>query len=414
MPILKIFNRLRTLFSKPESRSSYDIHYPSLNGLGDMEDFHNPTPGPANAVFYVGCEGDEPLTMLISKNLQMLSDKFQATGYQFFFYPDFEKEKVKAFEKMLPALSYNAPQWHGREGDMIKIISSCDSTLFYESICKTYKLDKVVKPVFLSVLEDSFRRETNLFHVNPEHSIPDQLNKMMRDLVDLYNKDQEVSKFSEFSDYNPRDHSDDDENDEYDADNAFSLESSDISQDVRLHIRALLRTGQNTALLNIFNTLIQGSKHYQPELYKKFKEIGNKETDTHLSRLVVDKQYRIWLPDYNNMEIVMTPLPKTLYILFLLHPDGILFHDLADHKKELLKIYDQVTNSSNPGEIRKRINELTDMRNNSVNEKCSRIKEAFVSKMDESVARHYFIDGERKQVKKILLERDMVEIGLHK
>lgn len=114
------------------------------------------------------------------------------------------------------------------------------------------------------------------------------------------------------------------------------------------------------------------------------------------------------------MEIVMTPLPKTLYILFLLHPDGIMLHDLVDHRKELLEIYDQVTNSSNPGEILKRIDELTDMRNNSVNEKCFRIKEAFVSKMDESVARHYFIDGERKQVKKILLERDMVEIGLHK
>lgn len=257
MPILKIFNRVRTLFSKLESRSSYDIHYPSLNGLGDMEDFHNPTPGPANAVFYVGCEGDESLTTIVAKNFQMLSDKFQATGYQFFFYPDFEKEKVKAFEKMLPALSYNAPQWHGREVDMIKIISSCDSTLFYESICKTYKLDKVVKPVFLSVLEDSFRLETNLFHVNPEHFIPDQFNKMMRDLENSHNNFNEYL-FSKFSLYDPKVS----KKEKYDADNAFSLESAKISHEVKLHIRDLFQTGQTTALLNIFNTLIQGSKHY--------------------------------------------------------------------------------------------------------------------------------------------------------
>ena len=145
------------------------------------------------------------------------------------------------------------------------------------------------------------------------------LNKMMGDLVDLYNKDQEVSKFSEFSEYNLRYHADDDENDEYDADNAFSLASSDISQDVRLHIRALLRTGQNTALLNIFTTLFEDA----------------------------------------------------FYFAFF-HPNGIMLHDLVDHKQELLRIYSQASNSSSKREIRKRIDELTDMRNNSVNEKCSR------------------------------------------
>ena len=151
------------------------MHDHLFEELGDIEDFYNTTPILANSIFYVGCEGDEPLTTIVSKNFQILSDKFQAIGYQFFFYPDFENEKVKAFEKMLPALSYNSPQWNGREVEMVKIISSCDSTLFYESICKTHKLDKVVNPVFLSVQKDSFRREANLFHINLEHSIPDQL-----------------------------------------------------------------------------------------------------------------------------------------------------------------------------------------------------------------------------------------------
>lgn len=89
-----------------------------------------------------------------------------------------------------------------------------------------------------------------------------------------------------------------------------------------------------------------------------------------------------------------------------------MLHDLVDHKKELLRLYSKVTNSSSTGEIKKRIDELTDMRKNSVNEKCARIKEAFVSKMHESVAKNYFITGNRKQVKTISLARDMVMLSV--
>lgn len=47
--------------------------------------------------------------------------------------------------------------------------------------------------------------------------------------------------------------------------------------------------------------------------------------DDRLSRLVITKDYRLLLPDYNNMEIKMEPLVKAVYFLFLKHPEGILF-----------------------------------------------------------------------------------------
>ena len=55
--------------------------------------------------------------------------------------------------------------------------------------------------------------------------------------------------------------------------------------------------------------------------------------DNRLSRMVITKDYRIILPDYNDMEIRMEPLVKAVYLLFLKHPEGILFKYLPDYRK---------------------------------------------------------------------------------
>ena len=58
-----------------------------------------------------------------------------------------------------------------------------------------------------------------------------------------------------------------------------------------------------------------------------------------LSRLVITSDYRIILPDYNDMEISMTPLVKAVYLLFLRHLEGIIFKHLMDYRDELKDIY---------------------------------------------------------------------------
>lgn len=45
---------------------------------------------------------------------------------------------------------------------------------------------------------------------------------------------------------------------------------------------------------------------------------------------------------------------------------------------------------------------------NSINEKCARIRGAFVGQFDDYMARHYYIDGERGQAKRISLPRNLV------
>ena len=47
--------------------------------------------------------------------------------------------------------------------------------------------------------------------------------------------------------------------------------------------------------------------------------------------------------------------------------------------------------------------------NNSINEKCARIREAFVSQFDEHLAKHYFVTGKRGEPKRIALDRNLIK-----
>ena len=132
------------------------------------------------------------------------------------------------------------------------------------------------------------------------------------------------------------------------------------------------------------------------------------EKEDTLSRLVVTRDYRILLPDYHNMEIEMTPLPKAVFLLFLKHEEGIPFKFLSDYEDELRDIYLRLTDRVQTEVIDKSIQALCDPTQNAINEKCARIREAFVDKFDERLAQHYFVTGKRGEPKRIQLQRNLV------
>jgi hypothetical protein len=130
--------------------------------------------------------------------------------------------------------------------------------------------------------------------------------------------------------------------------------------------------------------------------------------DNRLSRLVITKDWRIILPDYNDMEIKMEPLVKAVYLLFLRHPEGIAFKQLPDYREELTRIYNQLKPSGLTDRAIQSIEDVTNPMLNSINEKCARIRAAFVGQFDEYMAKSYYIDGARGRVKKIALPRNLV------
>ena len=130
--------------------------------------------------------------------------------------------------------------------------------------------------------------------------------------------------------------------------------------------------------------------------------------DDRLSRMVITKDYRILLPDYQDMEIKMEPIVKAVYLLFLKHPEGIVFKHLPDYRRELAEIYTKLRPLGLSERALQSIEDVTNPLLNSINEKCARIRGAFLGEFDDYMAKSYYIDGPRGEAKKIALPRDLV------
>ena len=128
-----------------------------------------------------------------------------------------------------------------------------------------------------------------------------------------------------------------------------------------------------------------------------------------LSRLRITKKYKIHLVDYDNMEIKLSPLPKTIFLFFLRHPEGVAFSHLQDHRQELMDIYSCICTNDDPDKMKESIDRLVDPFDNSINEKCALVKKAFLLKITDSVALNYYISGAQGDKKCISLDRSLVE-----
>ena len=151
------------------------------------------------------------------------------------------------------------------------------------------------------------------------------------------------------------------------------------------------------------------------ERVQQLKEYGMSEkeivahlhADQSLTPLIISKNYRIFLGD-ERREVQLEPLVKSLYLLFLHHPEGIIFKDLPDYRQELADIYNKVRPWGLTDRALRSIEDVTNPMLNSINEKCARIKKVFVAMLDRSIADQYYIKGTRGEAKKIALPRDLV------
>ena len=148
---------------------------------------------------------------------------------------------------------------------------------------------------------------------------------------------------------------------------------------------------------------------------QKLREYGMSEkeisslmhSEQSLLKLTVSKNYRLFLGE-NHVEVHMEPLVKAVYLLFLKHPEGISFKRLPDYREELADIYRMLRPIGLTDRALRSIEDVTNPLLNSINEKCARIRGAFVGQFDNHMAKHYYIDGLRGEAKKIALPRNLV------
>lgn len=127
-----------------------------------------------------------------------------------------------------------------------------------------------------------------------------------------------------------------------------------------------------------------------------------------LSRMIITPDYRIFLPDYNDMEIEMGALPKAVYFLYLRYPEGIIYKHMQDYYNELLNIYRQLRPNTDEARLNLTITKVVNPLGNALNENLARIRKAFVEKFDEHLANNYIITGERGLQYSIPLDRNLI------
>lgn len=189
----------------------------------------------------------------------------------------------------------------------------------------------------------------------------------------------------------------------------FPIKMKEIAENVKKEIEALKEAGYYEMLLHTLGD----------DLVNELKSV---QTVPALSRMEITDDYRIILTDYDK-EVKMTPIQKALYIFYLRHPEGVEFKVLSAYYDEILSIYKVLSNRENAEKQRESVRRLVDVTDNAINEKCSRIKEAFLKVADDFIAKNYYIvakgkreeyerDGltfvDTKHLKKVVLPRELV------
>lgn len=141
------------------------------------------------------------------------------------------------------------------------------------------------------------------------------------------------------------------------------------------------------------------------------KDILNKQSEKidfkSISKMEINYQNKILLP-YFKKEVELSHLTKSVYFLFLKHPEGINLKELGNYKKELLTIYTSVSNQLDYDKMAKSIDDVINIETKAIYTHLSRIKSAFYKIMDASFAQYYIVSGSGEEERKVLFNTSSI------
>lgn len=129
------------------------------------------------------------------------------------------------------------------------------------------------------------------------------------------------------------------------------------------------------------------------------------------SPIVVNGDLKVILPAYNELELRFSPLLRTLYILFLCHPEGIVLKQIDDLRKEIEGIYLLIKPGGSDDLMRYSIDELCDPMSDSLRQKISKINRIIKCViLNPELADHYLIKGQRGQAYSINISPSQITL----
>ncbi|MBX2897559.1 MAG: hypothetical protein KF763_19115 [Cyclobacteriaceae bacterium] len=344
---------------------------------------------------------DPFLNNYLTKNLELISSQFELAGKTFVYFPAIQFTDGSDQKSILDFIRYQIPVLYLLSDKELEQLVNSSRTHITPSVFYRMLIDELQLPFEKACL--LFKDAEKKFSATP---IDYKSETDLDTFFDSFVKDLTSKEFDNVLGTAPLSR-------DYDADRLFDEETNQFSEEVKDKLAALKKANKYEVLVETIMLMLSTLKEERPDLIEKIQPLLTKERllepKVAPSPLVIDKHNNIFLPDFGNKEIKLHALPKTVYLLFLRHPEGIRFKELYQYKAELLEIYYKVTNRYEKQEIERAINDLVDMTNPSINQKCTRIREAFRNIMDDHIARYYYIDGKNGEAKRIMLPQELIE-----
>lgn len=155
------------------------------------------------------------------------------------------------------------------------------------------------------------------------------------------------------------------------------------------------------------------------ELLELYQEIGRRLQSTSLvsknppssdppEEIIINQDYRIFLPGRNGQELKLRPLVKTVFLLFLKHPEGIALKSVGEYRKEIESLYSKVSRRSDPESVTETAGRLADAMDNSIHENCSRLNARLSEYFQGSALEDLQVRGEYGGLRRIRHNRMLV------
>jgi len=179
------------------------------------------------------------------------------------------------------------------------------------------------------------------------------------------------------------------------------LQAADVLEDPL----AAYGVGMETLQAEQLITLIRQAKAI---LHERGKTVQSAVEAPDGPALVVTRDYRIFIGSRRGQEIRMRPMTKAVFLLFLHHPEGIVFQQIDRYRQELTRYYRRLSRSDSIADIDRSLDRVLDAASREVNVAASRISEALSTLLEEELLPSYIITGERGGTKRIRLDRRLV------
>jgi len=125
--------------------------------------------------------------------------------------------------------------------------------------------------------------------------------------------------------------------------------------------------------------------------------------------LYITPEYRIYIgKPAPGSELLLRPMCKAVFVLYLRHPEGIAFKDVSDYREELESIYGKVSRFGDRDRISSCVDRLLNIESNELNVNVSRIAKGLAGHLPEVALPAYRISGRAGSVRTVSLDRGCV------